>query len=71
VSFASRVVATSCWNARRSGDRAHGIVNHRDDGFGIASGTERLTALTIMSLVRRGSLTLDTPVRSVLGDVLS
>jgi CubicO group peptidase (beta-lactamase class C family) len=38
--------------------------------FGIASGTKGFTALTIMSLVDEGSLTLDTSVRSVLGDEL-
>ena len=51
-------------------DRAHGIANTATTRFGIASGTKGFTALTIMSLVAEGSLTLDTPVRSVLGDAL-
>jgi CubicO group peptidase (beta-lactamase class C family) len=51
-------------------DRAHGIPNTATTRFGIASGTKGFTALTIMSLVAEGSLTLDTPVRSVLGDAL-
>ena len=51
-------------------DRAHGIANTPTTRFGIASGTKGFTALTIMSLVADGSLTLDTPVLSVLGDAL-
>jgi CubicO group peptidase (beta-lactamase class C family) len=51
-------------------DRAHGIANTTTARFGIASGTKGFTALAIMSLVAEGSLALDTPVRSVLGDEL-
>ena len=51
-------------------DRAHGIANTAETRFGIASGTKGFTALTIMSLVAEGSLTLETSVRSVLGDEL-
>jgi len=49
-------------------DRAHRILNTATTRFGIASGTKGFTALTIMSLVAEGSLTLDTPVRGALGD---
>jgi CubicO group peptidase (beta-lactamase class C family) len=51
-------------------DRAHGEANNSTTRFCIASGTKGFTALAIMSLVAEGSLTLDTPVRSVLGDEL-
>ncbi len=51
-------------------DRAHGIPNTATTRFGIASGTKGFTALTIMSLVAEGSVRLNTPVRSVLGDAL-
>jgi len=59
-----------CERARGLADRAHGIPNRAATRFGIASGTKGFTALTIMSLVAEGSLALDTPVRSVLGDAL-
>jgi CubicO group peptidase (beta-lactamase class C family) len=38
--------------------------------FAIASGTKTLTALTVMSLVERGTLELGTTARSLLGDDL-
>ncbi|MGZ6544834.1 MAG: serine hydrolase domain-containing protein [Actinomycetota bacterium] len=59
-----------CERASGLADRAHGIPNTATTRFGIASGTKGFTALTIMSLVSEGSLTLHTPVRSVLGDAL-
>jgi CubicO group peptidase (beta-lactamase class C family) len=46
------------------------IPNEVDTRFGIASGTKGLTALTVMSLVEEGRLTLTTTARSVLGDDL-
>ena len=46
------------------------IPNEVDTRFGVASGTKGLTALTIMSLVEEGLLTLTTTARSVLGDDL-
>ena len=49
-------------------NRAHGIANTPDTQFATASGTKGLTALTIMSLVEQGMLTLDTTARSVLGN---
>ena len=51
-------------------DRAHVIANTLDTRFGIASGVKSFTALAVMSLVDEGRLTLDTPVRSMLGDEL-
>lgn len=46
------------------------IPNEVDTRFGIASGTKGLTALTVMSLIEEGKLTLTTPARSVLGPAL-
>ena len=51
-------------------DRAHGVVNTVDTLFATASGTKSLTALTVMALVERGSLELDTTARSLLGEDL-
>ena len=50
--------------------RGLGIPNTIDTQFAIASGSKGLTALTVMSLVERGELGLDTTARSVLGDDL-
>jgi CubicO group peptidase (beta-lactamase class C family) len=50
--------------------RGFEIPNEVDTRFGIASGTKGLTALTVMSLVEEGRLTLTTTARSVLGDDL-
>jgi CubicO group peptidase (beta-lactamase class C family) len=47
--------------------RAHRVPNTVDTQFAIASGSKGLTALTVMSLVERGTLRLDTTARSVLG----
>jgi CubicO group peptidase (beta-lactamase class C family) len=52
-------------------DRAKGIPNTGDTVFAIASGTKGFTALTVMSLIEDGSLSLSTTARSVLGDDLS
>ena len=46
------------------------IPNEVDTRFGIASGTKGLTALTVMSLIEEGKLTLTTTARSVLGEDL-
>lgn len=51
-------------------DRAYAIPNEVDSQFALASGTKTLTALTLMSLVERGTLALDTTARSLLGDDL-
>ncbi|WP_309648988.1 serine hydrolase domain-containing protein [Nocardioides sp.] len=51
-------------------DRAHRIPHSLDTQLGIASGTKSLTALTVMGLVERGALALDTTARSLLGDDL-
>ncbi len=56
--------------ARGLADRAHGIPNAIDTRFGIASGVKGITALTLMSLVERGELALDTTARTLLGDDL-
>jgi CubicO group peptidase (beta-lactamase class C family) len=46
------------------------IPNEVDMRFGIASGTKGLTALTVMSLIEEGKLTLTTTARSALGEDL-
>jgi CubicO group peptidase (beta-lactamase class C family) len=51
-------------------DRAHGVRNTCETLFATASGSKGLTALTVMSLVERGTLRLDTTARSLLGDDL-
>jgi len=51
-------------------DRSNERPIHATTRFAVASGTKGLTALTIMSLVDTGELTLATPVRALLGDVL-
>jgi CubicO group peptidase (beta-lactamase class C family) len=47
--------------------RRFGVANSPDTLFGIASGTKGLTALTVMSLVEEGALSLSRTARSVLG----
>jgi CubicO group peptidase (beta-lactamase class C family) len=47
--------------------RGLGVPNTVDTQFATASGTKGLTALTVMSLVERGELGLDTTARTVLG----
>lgn len=51
--------------------RGLGVPNTVDTQFATASGTKGLTALTVMSLVERGELGLDTTARSVLGGDLA
>ena len=51
-------------------DRRHGIANTCETRFSVASGTKGFTAVTVMSLVESGELTLDQPVRTILGDDL-
>jgi CubicO group peptidase (beta-lactamase class C family) len=51
--------------------RGLGVSNGIDTQFALASGTKGLTALTVMSLVERGELGLDTTVRTLLGDDLT
>lgn len=48
-------------------DRRHGIAMTVDSQLATASGTKGFTALTVMSLVAEGRLTLDTTARHVLG----
>lgn len=50
--------------------RGFEVPNRADTQFAIASGTKGLTALTVVSLICDGSLTLETTARSVLGDNL-
>ena len=50
--------------------RAFGVANTLETRFAIASGTKGLTALTVMTLVEEGVLTLDTPARAWLGSDL-
>lgn len=47
--------------------RRFGVSNRSDTPFGIASGTKGLTALTVMSLVEEGALSLISTARSALG----
>jgi CubicO group peptidase (beta-lactamase class C family) len=51
-------------------DRGHRIANTSRTRFAIASGVKGMTALTVMSLIEDGALTLDTSARSVLGEDL-
>lgn len=51
-------------------DRANQCPNDLETRFAVASGTKALTALTIFSLVESGTLTLDTTLRSLVGDDL-
>ena len=47
-------------------DRANERANNLETRFAVASGTKALTALTIMSLVESGTLSLETTVRSLV-----
>lgn len=51
--------------------RGLGVANTVDTRFATASGTKGFTALTVMSLVEAGLLTLDTTARSLLGSDLT
>jgi CubicO group peptidase (beta-lactamase class C family) len=48
-------------------DRAYEVPNRVDTLFGTASMAKGLTALVVMALVERGTLSLDTTARSLLG----
>ncbi|MBE8472197.1 serine hydrolase domain-containing protein [Streptomyces justiciae] len=54
-------------NAYGLADRRHHVANTLETRFGIASGTKGLTALTAISLIEHGALSLSTTARSVLG----
>ena len=51
-------------------DRTWSIPNTPDTRFGLASGTKTFTALTVLSLVGEGALSLGTTAREVLGNDL-
>lgn len=51
-------------------NRAYRVPNTVDTRFGIASGGKGFTALTVLSLVHEGALSLSTTARSLLGDDL-
>ena len=51
-------------------DRRHAVPMRLDTQLAIASGTKALTAVTTMSLIQDGLLTLGTSVRTLLGDDL-
>ncbi|WP_353987467.1 serine hydrolase domain-containing protein [Ruicaihuangia caeni] len=51
-------------------DRRCGVPNTPDTRFATASATKSFTALAVMSLVSDGTLGLDVPVRSILGEDL-
>jgi CubicO group peptidase (beta-lactamase class C family) len=48
-------------------DRAHQVAMTASTRIGVASGAKTFTALTVLALVERGALALDTPARSLLG----
>ena len=48
-------------------ERGLGVENDLQTQFGLASVAKGFTALTVMSLVESGALTLGTPVREILG----
>jgi CubicO group peptidase (beta-lactamase class C family) len=50
--------------------RGYGIANTLDTRFAIASGCKGFTALTVVSLIDEGLLSLSTTARSLLGDDL-
>lgn len=52
-------------------DRANHRPNELTTRFATASGTKGFTALATMALIEAGDLSLDTPVRSIIGDDLS
>ncbi|KQZ84071.1 serine hydrolase [Microbacterium sp. Root166] len=51
-------------------DRTAGVANTPETRFGLASGTKTFTAVSLLSLVADGSLSLQTRAREVLGDDL-
>jgi CubicO group peptidase (beta-lactamase class C family) len=51
-------------------DRTAGVANTPHTRFGLASGTKTFTAVTVLSLVADGLLTLDRAARELLGDDL-
>ena len=51
-------------------DRANERPNQLTTRFGVASVAKGLTAMSVMSLIEAGELHLDTPLVSVVGDVL-
>lgn len=51
-------------------DRGNGIPNAVDTRFAVASGAKGFTALAVMSLIEDGTLALDTPARTLLGEDL-
>jgi CubicO group peptidase (beta-lactamase class C family) len=63
-------VGTRLVEAHGLADRGHGIACTPDTQFALASAAKGFTALTVLSLVEEGMLSLDTTARSVLGDDL-
>jgi CubicO group peptidase (beta-lactamase class C family) len=51
-------------------DRTAGVANTPGTRFGLASGTKTFTAITVLSLVADGLLSLDDAARALLGDDL-
>lgn len=51
-------------------DRTWSVPNGPDTRFGLASGAKTFTALTVLSLVGEGALSLDAPARAFLRDDL-
>jgi CubicO group peptidase (beta-lactamase class C family) len=60
----------ACERAYGFANRTYGLPNAIDTQFAIASGGKGFTALTVMSLIETGQLSLDTTARSLLGDDL-
>jgi CubicO group peptidase (beta-lactamase class C family) len=67
LSYRDEVLFKQAWGWA---DRAHEIKNTPQTRFGMASGVKGFTALAVMSLVDEGVLTLDTSVRTILGESL-
>ena len=63
----STMLESTLLKAYGDADRAYAVRNTVEMQFGIASGAKTFTALTVMCLVERGLLSLDTTARSLLG----
>ncbi|GMA32854.1 serine hydrolase domain-containing protein [Litorihabitans aurantiacus] len=62
-----RTLLTRAWGLA---DRRHAVAMTPEHTIAVASGAKGFTALTVMSLVADGTLTLATPARQLLGDDL-
>ncbi len=67
VDLTGRVIYEEAFGPKH---RGLGIPNTMDTQFGLASGAKGFTALTVMTMIERGELSLATTARSVLGNDL-